>query len=79
VRTLSGGLPALGGFADATAALNELLYNKLYSLLYEGGHRWIDARHYDRLNTLPIDRPTGPTPDLVFPTLPIPNAETLAR
>jgi hypothetical protein len=79
VRTLSGGLPALGGFADATAALNELLYNKLYSLLYEGGHRWIDARHYDRLNTLPIDRPTGPTPDVVFPTLPIPNAETLAR
>jgi hypothetical protein len=79
VRTRSGGLAALGSFANATAALDELLYNKLYSLLYEGGHRWIDARHYGRLNTLPIDRPTGTTPDKIFPTLPVPNAETLAR
>jgi starch-binding outer membrane protein, SusD/RagB family len=75
VRTVSGGLPALGGFADANAAITELLYDKLYSLLYEGGHRWIDARHYGRLNTLPVDRPG----DSVFPTLPIPNAETLPR
>ena len=79
MRTTSGGLPALAGFADATAALNELLYNKTYSLLYEGGHRWIDARHYGRLNTLPIDRPGGSTPDVVFSTLPIPLAEILPR
>jgi hypothetical protein len=75
VRTISGKLPALSGFADANAALTELLYNKLYSLLYEGAHRWIDARHYGRLNTLPVDRPG----DQVFSTLPIPNAETLPR
>ncbi|MEO7987100.1 MAG: RagB/SusD family nutrient uptake outer membrane protein [Gemmatimonadales bacterium] len=79
VRTTSGGLAALGGFADETAALDELLYNKLYSLLYEGGHRWIDARHYGRLSALPIDRPTADPPDVVFSTLPIPNAETLPR
>jgi len=79
VRTLSGGLPALGGFADATVALDELLYNKTYSLMYEGGHRWIDARHYGRLGTLPIDRPAGDPADVVFSTLPIPNAETLPR
>lgn len=79
VRTLSGGLPPLVGFVDANAALTELLYNKLYSLMYEAGTRWIDARHYGRLNTLPIDRPTGDPPDVVFSTLPIPNAETLAR
>jgi starch-binding outer membrane protein, SusD/RagB family len=79
VRTTSGGLPALAGFADANAALTELLYNKVYSLMYEGGHRWIDARHYGRLNTLPIDRPTGNPPDVIFSTLPIPSAETLAR
>jgi hypothetical protein len=79
VRTLSGGLPALGGFADQTAALNELLYNKVYSLMYEGGHRWIDARHYGRLGSLPIDRPSANPPDVVFSTLPIPNAETLPR
>jgi hypothetical protein len=56
-------------------ALDELLYNKLYSLMYEGAHRWIDARHYGRLDQLPIDREG----DVVFPTLPIPTDETLPR
>ncbi|HEY8259167.1 MAG TPA: RagB/SusD family nutrient uptake outer membrane protein, partial [Gemmatimonadales bacterium] len=79
VRTRSGNLPVLGAFADGTAALTELLYNKVYSLMYEGGHRWIDARHYGRLGTLPVDRPGGDPPDVVFSTLPIPNAETLPR
>ena len=79
VRTRSGNLPALGGFADATAALDELLYNKLYSLMFEGAHRWIDARHYGRLGTLPLDRPGGSPPDVVFSTLPIPTDETLPR
>lgn len=75
VRTTSGGLAPLASFATPAAALDELLYNKTYSLLYEGGHRWIDARHYGRLSTLPVDRPG----DVVFSTLPIPNAETLPR
>jgi hypothetical protein len=79
VRTVSGGLTALGGFADAAAALDELLYNKRYSLLYEGPYRWVDLRHYGLLDRLPIDRPTGDPPDLIFSTLPIPNAETLPR
>ena len=79
VRTTSGRLAPLGGFADQTAALTELLYNKTYSLLFEGGHRWIDARHYGLLSTLPIDRPTADPPDVIFSTLPIPNAETLPR
>ena len=82
VRTLSGRLPALAGFASQEVALDELLYNKLYSLVFEGAHRWIDARHYGRLGTLPIDRPSPepPTPaDVVFPTLPIPTDETLPR
>jgi starch-binding outer membrane protein, SusD/RagB family len=79
IRTRSGNLPALGGFADATAALNELLYNKLYSLMFEGAHRWIDARRYGLLGTLPLDRPTGSPPDVVFSTLPIPTDETLPR
>jgi hypothetical protein len=75
IRTTSGGLAPLVSFATPAAALDELLYNKTYSLLYEGGHRWIDARHYGRLNTLPVDR----AGDIVFSTLPIPNAETLPR
>ena len=82
VRTLSGRLPALAGFASPEAALDEVLYNKVYSLMFEGAHRWIDARHYGRLGTLPIDRPSPepPTPpDVVFSTLPVPTDETLPR
>ena len=82
VRTVSGRLPTLPGLASPEAALDELLYNKLYSLVFEGAHRWLDARHYGRLGTLPIDRPSPepPTPaDVVFLTLPIPTDETLPR
>jgi hypothetical protein len=75
VRTRSGRLEPLGSLGTPEAALDELLYNKLYSLMFEGAHRWIDARRYGRLGTLPIDR----TGDVVFSTLPIPTDETLAR
>lgn len=75
VRQTSGNLPALASLGTPEAALDELLYNKLYSLMFEGAHRWIDARHYGRLDQLPVDRPT----DVVFPTLPIPTDETLPR
>jgi hypothetical protein len=79
VRTRSGLLPELATLGTPEAALDELLYNKLYSLMFEGAHRWIDARHYGRLGTLPIDRPTGMPPDVVFSTLPVPTDETNAR
>ena len=69
---------ALRRFADQTVALTELLYNKRYSLLFEGGHRWIDCRRYGRLATSELDR-AGPPPDVIFTTLPIPTAETLPR
>jgi len=76
VRTTSGGLAALGSLADATAAITELLYNKRFSLLYEGGHSWIDYRRYNRLADLNgFDRPG----DVLFTTLPIPTPEVLAR
>jgi starch-binding outer membrane protein, SusD/RagB family len=58
VRTTSGGLAPLAPFANAADALTALLYEKRYSLLWEGGHRWIDLRRYGRLNTLPLDLPT---------------------
>ena len=74
MRITSGGLlAATPGPSISRRCSTELLYNKTYSLLYEGGHRWIDARHYGLLNTLPIDRPTGTPPDVVFSTLPIPT------
>jgi hypothetical protein len=75
VRTTSGNLPALADLGTPEEALDELLYNKLYSLMFEGAHRWIDARHYGRLDQLPVDREG----DEVFPTLPIPTDETLPR
>jgi hypothetical protein len=75
VRQTSGNLAALADLGTAEEALDELLYNKLYSLMFEGAHRWIDARHYGRLGALPVDR----TGDVVFSTLPIPTDETLPR
>jgi starch-binding outer membrane protein, SusD/RagB family len=53
IRVNSGGLAPLVGFADATAFVDELLYNRTYSLLFEGGHRWVDYRRYGRLAQLP--------------------------
>jgi hypothetical protein len=79
VRTTSGGLAPYGGAVDQASLLTELLYNKRYSLLYEGGHSWIDYRRYNRTADLvALDRP-GPPPDVIFPTLPIPTAEVQPR
>jgi hypothetical protein len=75
VRQTSGNLPALADLGTPEEALDELLYNKLYSLMFEGAHRWIDARHYGRIDQLPVDR----AGDVVFTTLPIPTDETLPR
>jgi hypothetical protein len=75
IRVLSGHLPALVNLGTSETALDELLYNKLYSLMFEGAHRWIDARHYGRLDALPLDR----SGDVVFSTLPIPTSEVLPR
>jgi hypothetical protein len=75
VRQTSGNLAPLADLGTADEALTELLYNKLYSLMFEGAHRWIDARHYGRLDQLPVDR----AGDVVFSTLPIPTDETLPR
>jgi hypothetical protein len=53
VRVNSGGLAPLAGFADLNAFVDELLYNRTYSLLFEDGHRWVDYRRYGRLAQLP--------------------------
>ena len=55
--------------------ITELLYNRLYSLMWTQGVRWIDARRYNRLNTLPLDR----TGDVVHPYMLIPSSECDAR
>lgn len=80
IRTTSGSLAPAAAFATNAAALTELLYNKRYSLLFEGGHRWIDMRRYGLLNTLPL-AVTGPagTGHTRPPRFPFPEAECLAR
>ncbi len=74
IRQQSGGLGSVD-LTGETEALDELLYNKRYSLMWEGGHRWIDMRRYDRLDELPLDQPSH----VVHEQFPIPADEALAR
>jgi hypothetical protein len=74
IRTTSGGLAPRNDLTPANI-LDELLKQKRYSLLFEGGHRWIDARRYNKLGTLPIDKPD----QRVQTAFPIPQAEVNAR
>jgi starch-binding outer membrane protein, SusD/RagB family len=79
VREGSGGLDPVPTFATADAAITELLYNRRYSLLYEGGHSWIDHRRFGRLSDLATNERPGPPPDIIFSTLPIPTSEVQAH
>jgi len=49
-------LPNYSGAIAQPAIIDEMLNQRRYSLFGEG-NRWIDMRRYNRLNTLPIDRP----------------------
>ena len=73
IRVNSGGLAA--AVLDANNYEDELLYNRRYSLMFEGGHRWIDTRRLGRITDLPLDTP-GSRRNEAFP---IPEAECLAR
>ncbi len=69
IRT-SHNLAVYSGVQTKDALINEMLQQKRYSLFYEG-HRWIDLRRYNKLNTLPIDRPG----DDVWDKFPLPVTE----
>jgi hypothetical protein len=79
IRVKSGGLDPLtpGAWNTMTAAerLDELLYQKRYSLWWEWGHRWIDAVHYGRVGQLPRDLPAH----RIFDILPYESGECFAR
>lgn len=75
IRTTSGGLAARGPFLSETDFITELLTQRRYSLLFEGGHRWIDVRRFGRLATLPKALPAHN----IFSRFPFPEAECLAR
>ena len=79
IRQSSGGLPPYAGVVDQPSLLAELLYNKRYSLMYEGGHSWVDYRRYNLTSLLTSFDRAGPPPDVIFPTLPIPTAELQPR
>ena len=71
-------LPPYAGLVTQPALLAELLYNKRYSLLFEGGHRWIDLRHYGLLGTL-VRETTGSGNRHFFIRFPFPSNECLVR
>jgi hypothetical protein len=74
IREESGGLEQRNDL-DANNMLDELLYNKRYSLYMEGGHRWLDLRRYDLINRIPLDIPEA----VVHVRFPIPLDECLSR
>ncbi|HZS62432.1 MAG TPA: RagB/SusD family nutrient uptake outer membrane protein [Gemmatimonadaceae bacterium] len=78
IRTSSGGLAPLplsfASGADSTM-LNEILYEKRYSLVWEGGHTWLDMRHYGLLQTLPKAQPNHH----IFQVMPFPIADCQGR
>ena len=76
IRTQSGGLRPRGPFASAAEAIDELLNQRRYSLLFEGGHRWIDLRRYGKLDPAHVTVDPG---DVIHPAFPIPLTETQAR
>jgi hypothetical protein len=87
IRVNSGKLPPLVSFASQAAAVTELLYNRRYSLLWEQGTTWIDARRFNRFDVIPIppgfangaSPAPGIGPSIVPKRLLIPDEECSAR
>ena len=82
VRVNSGGLPPISDPYVGNAALNqpatlldELLYEKRYSLWGEIGTVWLDMRHYGKILQIPRYDPTFK----LFDIFPIPQAECEIR
>lgn len=75
IRTTSGGLAIRGPFISQSDFITELLQQRRYSLLFEGGHRWIDMRRFGLLATLPKALATHN----IHTRFPFPEAECLAR
>jgi hypothetical protein len=76
VRTQYGLLPHVT-FASQAAAIDALLYEKRYSLLFEGPQRLVDLRGYGRLNGTYFRQELSTDP--FNAAMPIPRAELNAR
>jgi hypothetical protein len=76
IREESGGLDRIDLTGVTDDEFNDrILFERRYSLMFEGGHRWIDARRLNRLEDLPIDLPTH----VLNAAFPIPEEDCLAR
>jgi hypothetical protein len=77
-RQGAGNLPALAPGLSADSLLTDLLYERRYSLMWEQGTRWIDARRYGRLAEIETN-PDGLTGGHVPSVMPVPAGECNAR
>ncbi len=69
----AAGIGTYTGATDKDALINEILYQRRYSLWAEPwGHRWVDARRYDKLGEIDVSLDKGK----VFKQFPHPAAET---
>src|SRR6185437_4008861 len=78
IRAASGNLPPWTGNAalrQPASLLDDLLYEKRYSLLWESGNNWISMRQYGKLNEIPEQYRL----EHIFPVLPFPLNECLSR
>jgi starch-binding outer membrane protein, SusD/RagB family len=78
IRVNSGKLAAIPEDLSGPLFEDELLEQRRFSLLLEGGHRWIDMRRYGRLEQLRLEDPAG-VDFKVHAAFPIPVAEMDAR
>jgi len=76
VRTNTGGLDPIATPATGAAFITALLYERRYSLMYEGGWRWLDLRRFNLLGTLDNYPRAG---DKSITYWPVPFTECLAR
>ncbi len=68
----AAGIGAYSGGTSQQALIDEILYQRRYSLWAEPwGHRWIDARRYDRMDDIPTSYDQGS----IFRQFPHPQSE----
>lgn len=93
VRTNSGGLDPIAEPATDAEFITALLYERRYSLMFEGGHSWVDWRRFGRLASTCGEGPVTDTcrglhltgtqrntgTNAVAAWLPLPSNETLPR
>jgi starch-binding outer membrane protein, SusD/RagB family len=80
VRTVSGGLDPVADPGTDAGFRDLLLYERRYSLMYEGGWRWIDLRRFNLLDNPAYGVKDYPrTGDHAPRFLPLPFNECIAR